>query len=178
MQKMSLESLEEWLNAPPKQLSKAEEKSLFKPKYLDSLIQFVGQNNGKKSKQIESILESMMQWCFLNKRQEYLQNIYDFLSVNKASLKTAWLIMWSINFNYLFQVYSKDTILTAAACEKIAKDLVVGQHSERSFKKLARLEDGTFAYLATEPELKLYFYIQPLTGKWKFSKQVPLLSFS
>ena len=96
MQKMSIESLEEWLNAPPKQLSKAEEKSLFKPKYLDSLIQFVGQNNGKKSKQIESILESMMQWCFLNKRQEYLQNIYDFLSVNKASLKTTWLIMWFI----------------------------------------------------------------------------------
>jgi 16S rRNA A1518/A1519 N6-dimethyltransferase RsmA/KsgA/DIM1 with predicted DNA glycosylase/AP lyase activity len=152
------EPLQNWAYSSDQRLSKdVDHKVLLHPKHLSSLIELAAQNDCPKQKNIESIIEYFMQCCFLNNRREYLQQIQNIISDNKAQLNTSWLILWSINFTYIYKVYCQDTIMTEAACEKIAKDLMVGQYTQRSFKKLARLEDGSYAFLATQASLKFFF---------------------
>ena len=81
-----------------------------------------------------------------------------------------WLILFAVNFRYIYGIYTKPQRITEAACNKIAHDLTIGDYCKRDFKALGALEDGTLEYAATTESFKLYFYINPLNGTWKSSK--------
>jgi len=158
-------------------LEQDEDLMLHRPEFVPALIEMAARDDCPKQQYIKSILEYFIQCSFLYKNDIQLSEIEAAIKESRPFLKTQWLIMWAINFQYIYRVNTNPTILTEVACEKIAKDLTVGDYCKREFTKLEKLKDGAYAFLANTASFHLYFYINPLNGKWKISKQGPLLQF-
>jgi len=158
-------------------LEQDEDLMLHKPEFIPTLIELAGQERCPKQEYIKAILEYYIQWCFLYKREDQLAEINSHISNSRASLSTEWLILWHINFQYIYAIYKRPQRLTEAACQKIAKDLTVGDYCKREFSALGALKDGSLEFSATTESFKLYFYINPLNGEWKISKGNRLLKF-
>ena len=158
-------------------LEQDEDLLLHKPEYVSTLIELAAQDDCPKQENIKSILEYYIQWCFLYHKNELLEEINLVILDSKPMLKTKWLIMWAINFQYIYSIYTNPSRITEAACDKIAKDLTIGEYSKRDFKKLGQLKDETYEYEAKTPSIKIHFYIDPKTGQWKISRYGRLLNF-
>lgn len=154
-----------------------EELLLRKPEFIATLIEFASKEDCPKKEQIQSILESYIQWCFLYNKTEELALINAKIQTTKAFLITQWLVLWFVNFEYIYGIYKQPQRLTDAACDKIAQDLLIGNYQERKLELFDPLKDGAREYAAVSNLSKLYFYINPADGKWKIAKYGRLFKF-
>lgn len=149
---------------------------LHRPQYVPVLIELAAKNCAKQE-YIKAILEYYIQWCFLYKKTTELDEIHNLILESKTLFTTIWLITWRVNFQYIYKIYKNPQRITDAACDKIAKDLTVGDYCKRDFKFLGVLVDGTREYAATTESFHLHFYIKTENGQWKISKYGRLLKF-
>jgi hypothetical protein len=158
-------------------LEQDEDLMLHKPEFVPTLMELASKDDCPKQESIKSILEYYIQWCFLYQKNNQIEEINIIILDSKSLLATQWLIMWALNFQYIFGIYTKPRRITEAACDKIAKDLTVGEYCKRDFKKLGQLNDGAYEYEAKTTSFTLHFYINPETGQWKISRYGRLLNF-
>lgn len=154
-----------------------EEQALQQLEHIPVLIELAAQENCPKQEYIQTLLEDYMQQSFLQHKHEQLDALHTILENSKSFLITQWLVLWFINFEYIYNIFKSPQRITDAACDKIAQDLLIGGDSQRNLTILTPLEDGTRGYTVTKAQSKQYFYINPTNGQWKLSKYGPLLKF-
>ncbi|WMX12159.1 hypothetical protein [Aureispira sp. CCB-E] len=154
-----------------------EASSFYNPTYIPTLVELAGKKDCPKQERIQSILESYIQESFLKRKTEVLKEINEKLQEIKPFLNTQWLVLWFVNFQYIYNIYQTPQRLTTAACDKIAHDLLIGHFTQRTFKKHGPLKDGALEYSAEATPFKLYLYIHPVDGLWRTSKYLRLLKF-
>lgn len=154
-----------------------EELMLYRPEFVPTLIELAALSDCPRQEYIKAIFEYYIQWCFLYRKTEQLDEIHHLVTLSKALFTTIWLVNWRVNFLYIYKIYKNPQRITDAACDKIAKDLTLGDYGKRDFKFLGILEDGTREYAATTESFQLHFYIRPENGQWKISHYGRLLKF-
>lgn len=175
---VTIENIHKWAyNKSMSFREQDEELCLHDPKYIPTLIELAAKEDCPKQELIKSVLEYYIQWCFLYKKKEHLTAINQAILDSKALISTQWLILWFVNFQYIYGIYLQPQRLTTAACDKIAKDLLIGDYSKREFTIHEPLKDGSREYSTHTDSFKLYFYINPVNGLWKVSKYVRLFKF-
>lgn len=157
--------------------SQDEELCLHHPKYILTLVELAAKEDCPKQDLIQSVLEYYIQWCFLQQKNKELEAIHQNILAAKPFLTTQWLVVWFVNFQYIYGIYTKPQRLTVAACDKIAKELLIGSYTKREFNNHGPLKDGAMEYSANTATFKIYFYINPLNGLWKVSKYTRLFQF-
>lgn len=150
---------------------------LRKPEFIPILIELASKEDCPKKESIQAILEQYIQWCLLYDKAEELILISNQIQNSKAFLITQWLVLWFVNFEYIYNIYLQPQRLTDAACDKIAKDLLIGDYQERKLEILEPLKDGAREYVGVSDTSKIYFYIHPDDGKWKIAKYGRLIKF-
>lgn len=175
---VTIENIQKW--AYDKSLSfrsQDEELCLHHPEYVPTLVELAAKEDCPKQEVIKSILEHYTQWCFLQKKSEELAAIHQHLLAAKPFITTQWLVVWFVNFQYIYGIYLKPQRLTTAACDKIAQELLIGTYTQREFQNHGPLKDGALEYSAKADSFKVYFYINPINGIWKVSKYTRLFQF-
>ncbi|MFK7798327.1 MAG: hypothetical protein AB8E82_12820 [Aureispira sp.] len=145
--------------------------------WLPLLLELAADANCPKQQQIEHIIEAFVQNAFLKKEAATLEGIQAILSQQQALLKSQWLILMMVSFNYIYSILKQPQRITEAACDKIAKELLQGSNNNKSFVKEEPLQDGTAVYATALEKLKQYLYISPETGLWKTSKYLRWKTF-
>jgi hypothetical protein len=146
--------------------------------WLPLLLELAADSNCPKQQQIEYIIEGFIQNAFLKKEEATLQGIQAILLQRQALLKSQWLILMMVSFNYIYSILQQPQRITSAACDKIAQELLQGSNTNKSFEKEEPLKDGTAVYATALESLKQYLYISPETGQWKTSKYLRWKTFS
>ncbi len=151
---------------------------LHDPEYVSVLIELASDPSCPKQQYCEAILEYYTQFLFLCRSVKELNSVLSSVKASEIKLTTEWLKNWKIRLDFLYRIISKPVKLSRPQCQKIAHDLNTGVHSKLTVELINTFENGVLEFRAHFENYQQFFYIDPSSGNWKFSRYEQLSSFS
>lgn len=161
-------TIREWAYDANLSFDVKDEKQVFqRPEYVPTLIQLAAAPDCPRKLEIQDILEAYTQDLFLKRKAEDLTVVIEQIQTASSFFTTEWLILWFVNVQYLHRIFITPQRITPAACDKIAKDLLVGIQKEQTIEFLGLVPESTREYKAAHYTPPKYLYIDEITGEWQ-----------
>jgi hypothetical protein len=120
-----------------------------------------------------SILTYFSQIQLANRRLSEIESIFHHVNQYAKAISFA-VEKWKFDFFQLRELVINPHLLTEEQSDAIAFKLTVGDYTQKEFKKIQTLRSGFIEYLASTASYKEYFYVNPQTSFWKFSRYFPV----